>query len=397
MSRYFILVVIAFIGLGYLSSCDNDDNVEIGFTGEEDEYALFDVDDNSVVGTVRFREREDGATSVVLLMNDVPAGNSHPAHIHANSAVEGGGINISLNPVSGDDDISTTLITQTDNGDPISYQELLLFDGHINVHQSADNMGTLIAQGDIGPNKLTGEAEFYKLFPVSNAENSPDSTIISFKERVNGETLVEMRFHGNTDVAHPAHIHSGTAAMGGPIDISLNDIDLTGRSATNVSQTDAGTSVTFNELTNYNGFINVHQSAGNMATLVSQGDIGANEFTGRSRSYDLKNVSGIKNGVATFYERKDETFLVALTLDAPENSSYPAHIHTNSVAEGGPIDISLNNVGNGLSLTEIDARDNDASITYEELLTFNGHINVHSEADMSVFVAQGDIGSNSPE
>jgi hypothetical protein len=396
MSRFFILILIAFVGVGYLSSCDDDD-VEIGFTGEEEEYALFDVDGNSVVGAAWFKEREDGAISVVLRMNDIPAGNSHPAHIHANSAAEGGGIVISLTPVSGDDDSSTTIITQTDDGDPISYQELLAFDGHINVHQSADNMSTLIAQGDIGSNKLTGEAEFYKLFPVSD-NNSPDSTIVSFKERVNGETLVEMTYYGNTDLAHPAHIHSGTAVMGGPISISLNDIDLSGKSVTNVSQTDDGTAVTYQELIDYNGHINVHQSASNMATLISQGDIGANEFTGRSKSYILNqvNFSGI-SGRATFYERQDNTFLAVIELNAPENSSYQANIYEGSTSEGGSIVISLNNVENGLSLTEIDAMDDETSITYDELLNFNGHIKIISDTSVNPVVAQGNIGSNATD
>lgn len=397
MSRFIVLILFAFVSIGYLSSC-GDDDVEIGFTGEEQEYALFDVEDNSVVGTARIREREDGAISVVLIMNDVSAGNSHPAHIHANTAAEGGDIVISLTPITGDDDSSTTIVTQTDDGDAISYQELLSFDGHINVHQSADNMGTLVAQGDIGSNELTGEAEFYKLLPVNNANgDSPDSTIVSFKERANGETLVEMTYYGSTDVAHPAHIHSGTAAMGGPIAISLNDIDLNGKSVTNVSQTDAGASVTYGDLINYDGFINVHQSSDNLGTLLSQGDIGANELTGNSRSYVLNevNLSGVE-GTATFYERQDDTFLSVLSLKAPEGSSYPTHIHANSASEGGGIVISLNNVENGISMTEIDAMDDESSITYDQLLNFNGHINVHSSTDMSIYVAQGNIGSNSP-
>jgi hypothetical protein len=52
---------------------------------------------------------------------------------------------------------------------------------------------------------------------------------------------------------------------------------------------------------NFDGYINVHLSATNLATLVAQGDIGQNELTAVSKVYALGSVA-VPNisGTATF-------------------------------------------------------------------------------------------------
>jgi hypothetical protein len=37
-----------------------------------------------------------------------------------------------------------------------------------------------------------------------------------------------------------------------------------------------GTAITYAELIDFNGYVNVHLSSSNLATLIAQGDIGAN-------------------------------------------------------------------------------------------------------------------------
>jgi hypothetical protein len=57
-------------------------------------------------------------------------------------------------------------------------------------------------------------------------------------------------------------------------------------------------------LLNFDGYINVHLSATNLATLVAQGDIGQNELTAVSKVYALGSVA-VPNisGTATFFKR----------------------------------------------------------------------------------------------
>ena len=47
--------------------------------------------------------------------------------------------------------ISETVVTQLDNGTPITFVELMTFDGHLNIYQSPTD-GTLIAAANIGSN-----------------------------------------------------------------------------------------------------------------------------------------------------------------------------------------------------------------------------------------------------
>ncbi len=68
----------------------------------------------------------------------------------------------------------------------------------------------------------------------------------------------------------------------GDIAITLTSVDgATGMSLTNVSMTDGtddeeATAVSYDDLITYDGYINVHASADDLATLAAQGDIGAN-------------------------------------------------------------------------------------------------------------------------
>ena len=105
-----------------------------------------------VAGTARFIELTPTQTLVQLRLNDGPTGAllTHPAHIHTNSASEGGGIAIYLSPIDGNgnpanDGASSKIVDRP-------YDELTAFDGHINIHQSYNNIQHVIAQGDIGAN-----------------------------------------------------------------------------------------------------------------------------------------------------------------------------------------------------------------------------------------------------
>src|SRR5690606_15838174 len=119
-------------------------------TGLSETHELNSVSDPAISGTVKFEERKNGEAVATITLDGTSGGNTHPAHIHNNSAAEGGGIAIDFNPVDGATGISKTNIKQLNDGTPVTYSDLLEFDGYVNVHLSAAQLGTLIAQGDIG-------------------------------------------------------------------------------------------------------------------------------------------------------------------------------------------------------------------------------------------------------
>jgi hypothetical protein len=403
MKQFFKTLTVSILvaaSLFYFAGCDDDDDSGPKLTGDSKTYALSAVSNPAIAGSVTFANRDDNSTLITIELNGTTSGGSHPAHIHMNSAAEGGSIILDLTSVDGASGRSETVVTSLNDGTPITYEELTNIDGYVNVHTSASDLGTLIAQGDVGENELTGESELYTLNSVSNPAVSGTAT---FSERVNGETLVVIDLDGTTaGVTSPAHIHLNTAAQGGGIAIDLTSVNgATGISKTNVSQQNDGTAITYDQLLEFNGYLNVHESTANLATLIAQGDIGQNALTGTSKVYTLNAVSDPAiSGTATFAERKNGLAQITLSLQGTTaGGNHPAHIHMNNATTGGGIVLDLANVNGatGKSVTNVTMLNAGTPITYSGLLTFNGYINVHlSPTSLATLIAQGNIGSNAP-
>ncbi|WKK64548.1 CHRD domain-containing protein [Lutimonas zeaxanthinifaciens] len=371
---------------------------ENALTGTSKSYDLMEKAVPGIAGTVTFYERQNGEALSVIELANTPEGGIHPAHIHTGNALEGGGIAVSLNPVDGTSGMSKTSITQLDDGTAVSYDDLLDFDGYINVHLSPEELSTIVAQGDIGGNALSGTEMMYML---GEKDVAGISGMVHFYKRNNGETLAKLELI-NTPAGgiHPAHIHNNSAIEGGGIAVSLTPVDgSTGMSYTNIAALDDGTTISYDDLMNFDGYLNVHLSPEDLAVIVAQGDIGQNELTGMTIMYDLgeKDVPGI-SGMVTFYERKSGEALAMLKLmNTPAGGVHPAHIHNNSASEGGGIAFSFNPVNGdtGMSSTHVAQLDDGSSFGFDDIENFDGYINVHLSPDnLATIVAQGNIGSN---
>jgi hypothetical protein len=243
-------------------------------TGDEVEYELMAKTADDVSGTAVFAKRENNETLVTLILDNTLADLDHPSHIHRNTAAEGGGIAIALTTVDGSTGISHTNITQFNDETPITYDELIEIDGYINIHMSATNLGTILAQGDVGQNALTRNSTVYDLMSVGGSAVSGTAT---FYERNNGSTLVELMLTGTAAMdVHPAHIHQNDVATGGGILIGLNSVNgETGKSLTQVEMMNDETPVTYDQLLEIDGHVNVHLSPEDF-TVVASGNVGMN-------------------------------------------------------------------------------------------------------------------------
>ncbi len=393
LDRFLICGLVSSAIVFVTASCDDDDNPGPQLTGENKQYTLSSVSDPAINGTVTFAERDDDQILITIQLNGTSSG-THPAHIHVNSAAAGGSIVLDLEDVDGTDGKSETVISALNDGTAITYEQLLDFNGHVNVHLDANNLPTLLAQGDIGANELTGERKEYEMTPVENPAVQGKAI---FEKRKKGTTLVTIMLEGQEPgLTHASHFHSNTVADTGPIVINLKSINSSNSiTKTSVDTLNNGNPVTYEELLNFNGYINVHKGA----TFVAQVDIGQNELTGEHQHYTLNAVgaSGV-SGMATFEKRKNGKTQVTLQLDGTTaGDSHPAHIHTGNVTTGGPIAIDLKNVvgATGMSLTNVTQNRDGAEVSYDELVDFDGHINVHlSATELSTIIAQGDIGGN---
>lgn len=151
----FWMVGLLMVGL-LVSGCKDDDN-DVMNQANEKTYTLSELDSSGVSGTVTFAKQDENTTKITVRLTGTQAGNSHPAHIHANKASEGGPIVLDFNPVDGATGMSETVVTKFNDGTPVTYEELINYNGHVNVHKSATELAVMIAQGNIGSN-ATGQS-----------------------------------------------------------------------------------------------------------------------------------------------------------------------------------------------------------------------------------------------
>lgn len=226
------------------------------------------------------------------------------------------------------------------------------------------------------------------------------SGTVTFTKKSETVTTITIKVNGASAKDHPAHIHANSIVDGGPIVLTLNDVDAAGNSVTDVTRLDDNTAITYDQLINYDGYVNVHESATELGIIIAQADIGSNELTATSQSYTLSavNASGV-NGTALFQKRKGGATLVTLTMTGLiAGTQYPANIHLGSVESigGGPVRRSLNPVDgtSGRSLTSIKALDDNTAITYDNWMVYDGYIAVNSSLINPLVISQGNIGSN---
>lgn len=137
----------------FLTACEDDDDSP---SVTETTYALNELNSSGVKGNVTFRKIDNTSTLIIIQLTGTKAGDSHPAHIHANNATTGGPIVLDFNPVSGDNGRSETTVTQLKDGTPINYDGLIKYNGHVNVHKSIAEIAIMISQGNIGANASNG-------------------------------------------------------------------------------------------------------------------------------------------------------------------------------------------------------------------------------------------------
>ena len=377
---------------------DTDDAGEL--TGDSETFNLQSVLDPDVSGTATFKKHESGASTIEINLVGTSPG-TYPAHIHFESVAEGGDLAITLTNVDGDTGVSSTLVSTFNDGTPITYEELVVLDGYINVYRTTDFDG-YIAQGDIGINQLTGESKAYHLH--STTADGIEGTV-TIHQRISGAALVKIELEGtSSENIYPAYIRSESVAEGGSIVVALESVNGgSKKSETHIEKLNDETLVTYEDLLEFDGHIKIHPSSTEIGTaVVSEGDIGENALTGESVTYILNTVTeDAIDGTATIHERVSGAALVEIKLDGTISENlYPAHIHFNSAEEGGGIAVNLDAIygGPGTSTTHLEMLNDDTPITYDELLVYDGHINVHlSEAEMGTIVSQGNIGINATD
>ncbi|MDP1623301.1 MAG: hypothetical protein Q8M08_13290 [Bacteroidales bacterium] len=204
-----------------------------------------------------------------MALTGAPSG-THPAELRMNSAVEGGAVVIALNPVNAAGSSSTVTTAKT-------YDQLIVYDGFIQVLKSISEPDVILAQADIGGNLITTTNKTYTLDTIGAFGVFGTSL---FEKRVNGNTLLTITLLGTiTGETYPATINLGSIQTigGGPVTKSLGNVDGTnGKSFTNIRKLDSGLDITYDNWLVYDGYINIYQTSVSLANTICHGDIGSN-------------------------------------------------------------------------------------------------------------------------
>ncbi len=340
-------------------------------------------------------------------------------HVYAESVVDSESLlgllsdndgTVAIETLQGED------LTITQEGDQIVFNGGQATLDTANLDYTASNGILHLIDGLLVPPSLQEtNAISYDLAAQSNSGAIPEGVAgtATFWRYGDTQTIVTLELaDGATgaSVSHPAHIHNGNAEEGGGIEYYLTPIDGSDDGASSARVID----VPFDDLTDFNGYINIHESVANLGNVVSQGNIGANasgtvqeglDFieSPRSTDYDLaantNEGSVAPNGIpatATFLELTSDLTLVTLDMNIDGETgasvSHPAHIHNGTAAETGGIEYYLGPIDGS------DTASRSSKIvaeSYDTLIGFDGYINIHeSVANLGAVVSQGNIGSN---
>ncbi|MEQ9298285.1 MAG: hypothetical protein RIF33_06970 [Cyclobacteriaceae bacterium] len=389
---------------GHIDLSENDGtriaSADIGInelTGESQEAVVEQNGGSGITGLVTFYKRRSGFSLVSVLVEGTSAGASHPIHIHNNSAVERGSIAVDLTYVDGEVGFSETSVFQTNAGDALTYEDLIEYDGYIAIHESDANITNIISLSDIGQNTLTGRSKSYT---IDEVDDSGISGTITFLERKNLTTLATMEMSGTAaGLTYPFNIHTDNIIEGGPVAVTLSEVDgSSGLGFSNIRETNGSIAITYDEILTSEFHINFYETSPQLANLKSQADIGSNELTGEMVAFDLgeQNSSGI-TGKVTILERVSGFSIIKMEMFGSSISNiHPNHIHVNSFETGGGVIKAFTNIvgSPGVVYNHVDQLENGTTLTYEDLLTINGHVIAHVSPGDLTYVAAGNIGIN---
>lgn len=265
-----ILLISALILLwtGCTNSSTGPDSSDL--TGESVSYELTSLDGSSVEGTVTFEERIDGYTLATVKLSNLEEESEYPVNIYENTALAGGDLLLSLNPVNEADGESETIIHVDEDGNTLTYEDLLEINAHINVHPDEDDLDTILAQIDIGDNELTGESLSLDL---EEFNSSGIYGTAEFFERKSGEILAVIELEG-TDASrdHPVHLYEKVGDEDDLLLLELNPVDgESGISMTNIAELKDETSFNYEDLTELDGLTQVYLSENDM-DVIANGD-----------------------------------------------------------------------------------------------------------------------------
>lgn len=136
-----------------LLSCQQEPEAVSEFTGNEFSYELVAGSEYNVNGTISFRERVDGFTTVLISLNGTDGTAKHPVHLHLGTlSTPQADVAALLSPVAAASGKSETLLQRLADDTPILYKNISKLEACIKIHMSdsGPDRDIILAGGNIG-------------------------------------------------------------------------------------------------------------------------------------------------------------------------------------------------------------------------------------------------------
>lgn len=140
-----------------LAACQENEKVQSDFTGNEATYPLLSGSEYNIDGTVTFKERNDGSTTIIVALSGTEGNLEHPVHLHlGNIASPNAEVYALLNPVLGKTGISETILKTTADETTLTYNQLKSLYASVKIHLSSTGAekDIILAGGNIGAASL---------------------------------------------------------------------------------------------------------------------------------------------------------------------------------------------------------------------------------------------------
>ncbi|MCC5930830.1 MAG: hypothetical protein JJU28_16415 [Cyclobacteriaceae bacterium] len=150
--KIFSILLLTFIILFACETQSRFDADEI-YTGNAVVYPLFAGTEFPFDGKVTIRERTDEFTEIDIQVKNTQGPRYFPIHLHYSSFDVSADLAAWLEPLSAATGNSKTLIKYLANESPVTYHDLIEFDGHIKIHlESGPMRDVILSYGNIGLN-----------------------------------------------------------------------------------------------------------------------------------------------------------------------------------------------------------------------------------------------------
>ncbi len=167
-----LLLAVSIVACG--SDSEGEDSP---FTGNEVSFTLIpgEVEGNTTSGTLTIKERTDGQGEIQIVLNGVIQGAQHPVHLHFGDLEADGLVATYLTQIAEVDGVgrSNTILSQLDDGTPLTYSDLITFNGSIKIHfeESGPLEDALLGATNIGINSAGNEAYLLGLKDITQCNN----------------------------------------------------------------------------------------------------------------------------------------------------------------------------------------------------------------------------------